>query len=82
MSYIQHGPAKLGQNDITIVQHFSPACRAASTGKLKTLAAAAILRQINDSDYEKCQLHGTFALSTFVYFFMFLMAIIGMICET
>ena len=81
MSYIQHGPAKLEQNDITIVQHFSPACRAASMGKLKTLAAAAILRQINDADYEKCQLHGTYALSTFIYFFMFIMAIIGMTYE-
>ena len=78
LSYIQYGPPKHeSDNDIVIVQHFSPTCRAASMGKVKTLAAAAILRQINDADYEKCQEHRSFALSKVVYIFMFIMAVIG-----
>ena len=81
LSYIQHGPPKQSENDIVIVQHFSPSCRAASLGKVKTLAAAAILRQINDADYEKCQQHRSFALSSMVYIFMFVMAIVGLINE-
>ena len=82
LSYIQYGPPKhQTHNDIVIVQHFSPSCRAASLGKVKTLAAAAILRQINDADYEKCQQHRSFALSTVVYIFMFVMAVIGLINE-
>ena len=80
LSYIQYGPPKQqSDNDIVIVQHFSPTCRAASMGKVKNLAAAAILRQINDADYEKCQQHRSFALSTVVYVFMFIMAIIGIV---
>ena len=82
LSYIQHGPPKnQTHNDIVIVQHFSPSCRAASLGKVKTLAAAAILRQINDADYEKCQQHRSYALSSVVYTFMFVMAVIGLINE-
>ena len=82
LSYIQHGPPKhQSNNDVVIVQHFSPSCRAASLGKVKTLAAAAILRQINDADYEKCQQHRSFALSVVVYSFMFVMAVIGLINE-
>ena len=80
LSYIQYGPPKhQSKSEVTIVQHFSPSCRAASMGKVKTLAAAAILRQINDADYERCQQHRTFALSTLVYFFMFVMALVALI---
>ena len=80
LSYIQYGPPKhQSKSEITIVQHFSPSCRAASMSKVKSLAAAAILRQINDADYERCQQHRTFALSTLVYFFMFVMALVALI---
>ena len=82
LSYIQYGPPKhQSKSEISVVQHFSPSCRAASMGEVKTLAAAAILRQITDADYERCQQHRTFALSTLVYFFMFVMALIAMIHE-
>ena len=67
LSYIQYGPPKhQSKSEITIVQHFSPSCRAASMSKVKSLAAAAILRQINDADYERGQHHRTFAVSTLV----------------
>ena len=80
LSYIQYGPPKhQSKSEIIIVQHFSSSCRAASMSKVKSLAAAAILRQINDADYERCQQHRTFALSTVVYFFMFVMALVALI---
>ena len=82
LSYIQYGPpTHRTENDIVIVQHFSPTCRAASMGKVKTLAAAAILRQINDADYEKCLHHRSYTLSSVVFSFMFAMAFFGMIHE-
>ena len=61
LSYIQHGADD--DDDISIVQHFSPACRAAHVGRIRNLAAAAVLRQITDADYERCQTHKGFSVS-------------------
>ena len=82
LSYIQYGPPKhQSKSEITIVQHFSPSCRAASMGDVKSLAAAAILRQISDADYEKCQQNRSFSLSTAVFMFMFVMSLVSLIRE-
>ena len=43
--------------DIKIVQHMSPACRAARSHQLFNLPAAAVLRSLHDADYEKCRKH-------------------------
>lgn len=41
--------------EVRIVQHMSPACRAARTFAAKSLASAQILRHIDDLDVERCR---------------------------
>ena len=45
------------KEEVNVVQHFSPACRAATTSRLSTLPAAALLRKITDEDVERCREH-------------------------
>jgi hypothetical protein len=72
LSYIQHGADDA--EDISIVQHFSPACRAAHVGRIRNLAAAAVLRQITDADYERCQTHKGFSVSRIALTLLLIMA--------
>ena len=75
LSYIQYGADDA--DDISIVQHFSPACRTAHAGKVRNLAAAAVLRQITDADYERCQFHKGFSISRIALYIMIITATIA-----
>jgi hypothetical protein len=45
---------------VTVIQHFSPACRVARMSGMRHLSSAAILRNINDADIEKCKRYKNF----------------------
>ena len=79
MSFIQDGPDV--SNDLNVVQHMNPTCRAAHMGKVKELAAAAILRNINDADLEKCQQFKWFTLNILIFYIVLFTAILGIVSE-
>ena len=66
---------------VSVVQHFSPACRAARLSGLSKLPASAILRSITDDDVEKCREHKNFTLGSFIFYTIMFAAIIAAISE-
>ena len=69
------------KDGVSVVQHFSPACRAARLSGLSKLPAAAILRSITDDDVEKCREHKNFTLGTFIFYVITIAAIVAMVSE-
>ena len=73
---------EIGCNEgVSVVQHFSPACRAARLSGLSKLPASAILRSITDADVERCKEHKNFTLGTFIFYVITIAAVVAMVSE-
>jgi hypothetical protein len=81
MNYVQD---KLPDNyeEIKVVQHFSPACRAARLHVAADLAAGEILRALDDKDANDCNRGSDLGLSTIAIMFVAIPIIIGVLTET
>ena len=53
ISLLQEGEDPKGE--VSVVQHLSPACRAARMSEISDLTAAAILRRVNDHHVQRCR---------------------------
>ena len=69
------------KDEVSVVQHFSPACRAARLSGLSKLPASAILRSITDHDVEKCREHKHFTLGNIILYTVMIAAIIAAVSE-
>ena len=69
------------KDEVSVVQHFSPACRAARLSGLSKLPASAILRSITDADVERCKEHKNFTLGTFIFYVITIAAVVAMVSE-
>ena len=69
-------------DEVSVVQHFSPACRAARTNNLSKLSASAILRSMTDSDMEKCKEHKHFTLGRVIFYVIMATAVVAVLSET
>lgn len=69
------------KEEVNVVQHFSPACRAATTSRLSTLPAAAVLRKITDEDVERCREHRNHSSGSGVLYLVLLAATICALSE-
>ena len=67
--------------EVSVVQHFSPSCRAARTSVLSKLPASAILRSITDDDVEKCKEHKNFNLGSIIFYTIMLAAVVAALNE-
>eukprot|EP01038_Epipyxis_sp_PR26KG_P005612 gene5612-7752_t len=61
---------KSATNDLTIIQHLSPTCRAARLNITKELISAKILRKLNDIDIEKCKQNRSIRLQLLAALFL------------
>ena len=66
---------------VSVVQHFSPSCRAARMSGLSKLPASAILRSMTDADVEKCKEHKNFTLGSIIFYTIMMAAIIAAVSE-
>jgi hypothetical protein len=65
----------------SVVQHLSPACRAANKKRLYDMPSAAVLRQLDDVDFAKCREHRFFYAGILLLVMVALPAILSMISE-
>ena len=79
LTFVQQGAGD--DRDVRVVQHFSPACRAAHLGGANTLAAAAILRSLTDADLERCRAFKNFSVSMFLLAFIIFFAVVALCGE-
>ena len=79
LTFVQQGAGD--DNDVRVVQHFSPACRAAHLGGVNTLAAAAILRSLTDADLERCRAFQNFTVSMILLGFIIFFAVVALLGE-
>ena len=79
LNFVQQGAGD--DNDVRVVQHFSPACRAAHLGGVNTLAAAAILRSLTDADLERCRSFKNFSVSMILLGFIIFFAVVALLGE-
>ena len=68
-------------NDIHVVQHFCPACRAARSETLSDLAASVILRRFTDADLAKCQTHRYYFLGILVFVILLALTVLVVLGE-
>ena len=66
---------------VSVVQHFSPACRAARLSSLSDLPSAAILRCMTDADIDKCKQHKNFTLGRVIFYTVIVAAMIAALSE-
>ena len=79
LSLVQDGVKP--KDEVSVVQHFSPSCRAARMSGLSKLPASAILRSITDDDIEKCREHKNFTLGSIVFYTVMIAAVIASVSE-
>ena len=79
LSLVQDG-ADFNDN-VSVVQHFSPSCRAARLSGLSKLSASSVLRTISDADVEKCKEHKNFTLGTIIFYTIMIAAVIAAVSE-
>ena len=79
LTFVQQGAGD--DSDVRVVQHFSPACRAAHLGGVNTLAAAAILRTLTDADLERCRAFKNFTVSMILLGFIIFFAVVALLGE-
>ena len=79
LTFVQQGAGD--DHDVRVVQHFSPACRAAHLGGVNTLAAAAILRSLTDADLERCRAFQNFTVSMILMTFIIIFAVVALLGE-
>ena len=80
LSLVQDSP--VFSDEVSVVQHFSPACRAARTNDLCRLSASAILRSMTDADMEKCKEHKYFTLGRVIFYVIMVAAVVAVLSET
>jgi hypothetical protein len=68
-------------DEIRVVQHISPACRAARLKITYKQATANLLRNINDTDVDQCQLRYELSMSTMVMIVLALPILAGAVSE-
>ena len=66
---------------VSVVQHFSPACRAARSSGLSKLSASKILRSMTDADMERCKEHRDFTLGNIIFYTIMMAAVIAALSE-
>ena len=69
-------------DEIKVMQHFSPACRAARHGTVRKLAAATILREISDTDINHCRERAYSTLAGFTFILIAIPAVLAILSET
>ena len=79
LTFVQQGAGD--DRDVRVVQHFSPACRAAHLGGVNTLAASAILRNLTDADLERCREFKNFSVSILLLVFIMFFAVVALLGE-
>ena len=67
--------------EVSVVQHFSPSCRAARMSGLYRLPASAILRSVTDGDVEKCKEHKHFTLGSLIFYIIMVAAVVAIVSE-
>ena len=67
--------------DISIVQHFSAACRASRLRGLNKLPSSVILQSMTDADVERCKEHKDFSLGRIIFYIIMVSAAIGFMSE-
>ncbi len=77
--YAQDGSTESALHDIRVVQHMSPACRAARLQMADGLASAKILRQVDDIDLEVCQKSSHFRLMLLAIFLLWIPAAVSLV---
>ena len=68
-------------DEVSVVQHFSPACRAARTSGLSKLPASIILRSVTDADVERCKEHKNFTISRLIFYTIIIAALVATMSE-
>ena len=68
-------------DEVSVVQHFSPACRAARSSNLSNLPASVILRSITDADVERCKEHKNFTISRIIFYTIIIAALVATMSE-
>lgn len=79
LSLVQDGAHVV--DDVSIVQHFSPSCRAARMSGLSHLPSAAILRHMTDSDIDRCRMHRNFTLGSIIFYILIIATCIAAVSE-
>ena len=79
LSLVQDTP--VFNDSVSVVQHFSPACRAARTSGLSKLSASKILRSMTDADMERCKEHRDFTLGSIIFYTIMMAAVIAALSE-
>jgi hypothetical protein len=67
--------------DVNVVHHFSPACRAACSSELSNLPSSAVLRKMTDADIENCKEHKHHTLGSITFYVLVAAAILATISE-
>ena len=67
------------QEDIRVVQYFSPACRAARSTSLFNLPSASLLRRMNDLDVEKCREKRMVAVGAVTFLLVVIPAVLALV---
>lgn len=81
LSLIQKG-ADVDDDIVRVIQHFSPACRAARMRDISVLKSAAILRNLNDADNERCLHFRNLSISAMITSLLCIVAVLTLISET
>ena len=66
---------------VSVVQHFSPSCRAARMSGLSKLPASAVLRTMTDADVEKCKEHKNFTLGTIIFYTIMIASVVAAVSD-
>ena len=68
-------------DDVSVVQHFSSACRASRMRGLNKLPSSVILQSMTDADVERCKEHKDFSLGRIIFYIIMVAAAIGFMSE-
>ena len=79
MKFIQEGTDP--SSDLRVCQYMSPSCRAARCDGVKHLAAAAILRNIDDYDVHNCRENRYYPLGWMAFFLICVPVLVAMLNE-
>ena len=77
MTLLQEGEDPRGE--VSVVQHLSPACRAARMSDISDLPAAAILRRVNDHHVQRCRVERNRFRGVLMFICVAVPAIVGRI---
>lgn len=67
--------------DVNVVHHFSPACRAACMSELSGMSASAVLRKMTDADIQNCKEHKHRSVGSITFYILVAAAVLAAISE-